>query len=83
MIKLLYDLNPESKDLNFYCAIYQNVLDFEDKKIFDLIKNSKRLPGKNLLLSEKHIKVFVKNSCVVYASLNTIDGKIMKVSNSF
>lgn len=82
-MKLLYDLNPESKELNFLCTIYNQVLDFENRKISDLIKRSKRLPGKNLLPSEKHIKVFVKNSCVVYASLNTFDGKIMKVSKSF
>ncbi|KAL4464743.1 hypothetical protein ABPG74_011304 [Tetrahymena malaccensis] len=83
LIKLLYDLNPESKQLNFLTTIYNSVLDFENRKITELIKKSKRLPSQNLLPSEKFIKVFTKSSCVVYASLNTIDGKITKVSKSF
>ncbi|KAL4508087.1 hypothetical protein ABPG72_021460 [Tetrahymena utriculariae] len=83
LIKLLYDLNPENKQLNFLTTIYNSVLDFENRKITELIKKSKRLPSQNLLPSEKFIKVFTKNSCVVYASLNTIDGKITKVSKSF
>jgi len=71
----LFDLNPRDKQLSFLSNIYLTLLDFDDRKISDLIKKSKRLPYRMLLDSELKIKIpFVKDSCVIYASFNTIDG---------
>ncbi|EAR92650.2 transmembrane protein, putative (macronuclear) [Tetrahymena thermophila SB210] len=87
----LFQINPQNIDLQYLTSIFVQVLDIQNRKVSDFIKQALSRTKQKISINKKiqeqffglHKDFFEEDSCMVYCSLIDSSYKINKVSAKF